>query len=86
MALYILAFVVIALFVFCYFQTRLFMQVITRLVDSLTSLKAYAMGQVTESKARAIVSPEPAHPDFGMGKILDEVEEAENKQDERENF
>jgi hypothetical protein len=82
----ILAFLFIALLVFVYFQTKLFVRVIIHLTHVLSDLKAFSMGKQPE--LHKVVNPmvpiEPSHPDFGLGKILEEAEKAgsENREEE----
>jgi len=57
------------------------------LVNSLTELKAYALGKAEEKSGTAVplsAKPVPFHPDFGIGEVLDEAEKAENEKSEED--
>ncbi len=80
--------VLVAILVFVYFQTRQFIQVIKCLTEALTGLKSFAMGKPEVPNAVRAVSPPapPAHPDFGLGKVLDKSDRivAGNEDDEED--
>jgi len=74
--IYVLAFLFLALMVFLYFQTKQFLAVVTHLSKVLSDLKAFTLGSLPVEKPNVALFTQPSDPDFGLGKVLEESDEA----------
>lgn len=74
---YILAGLFVSVLVFEYYQTRQFMGTIKHLVQVISELKSFALGAPEEEEEERRYPPPPSHEDFGMGRIIEAVEKAE---------
>ena len=76
---YILAFLFVAVLAFEYFQTRQYIGVIQYQTRVISDLKTFIVGK--PSNDPCFLSPPvdpPSHPDFGLGNIMKEIDEAES--------
>jgi hypothetical protein len=81
---YILAALFIGALIFAYYQARLFVGMIRSLVGEICKIKTFALGVPKEEGVEPvrIIEP-PSHPDFGLGEIVDDIEQAEREADEK---
>jgi len=74
---FILAFLIVVILVFEYFQTCQYLAVIKHLTQVIADLKSFVIGKPSLDRPRIPVIEPPSHPDFGLGNIIDELNEAE---------
>jgi hypothetical protein len=82
--IYVLAFLFVALLVFIYFETKQYIGVIRHLTRVISDLKAFSMGKPEEKDVTPNPMKPPSDPDFGLGEVLEEADEALRVKDQEE--